>query len=73
MPGRIPRCRQIRFTLTVWDKHTVVTVSTRDGRDQFEWDRRRGTADVEVPGERIGPAEVQLLASALLERLQNLV
>lgn len=69
----IPQCRQVRITLTVWPKHTVVTMSTRDGRDAFVWDKRRHTWDVPLDCRRVDLAAAQALAEGLVETLEDLL
>jgi len=67
----IPQCRQVRITLTVWPKHTVVTMATRDGRDSFVWDRRRHTWDVPIECGAVDLAEAEAMAMSLVEHLQG--
>lgn len=70
--ARIPRSRQVRFTLTEFAGHTVLTVTTRDGRDEFEWDRRRGTVDVPTGEDALNPRNVAALRDALAAMLLDL-
>lgn len=67
----IRRCRQVRITVTLWSDHANVTLTTRDGFDDFKWDRRRGLWDIPVDADRIGLPEIQMLAQAVVERLKD--
>lgn len=69
--GGIPQCHQVRITLTAWPKHTVVTVTTRDGSADFRWDKRRGTWDLPVPGASLDPQAIRGLVEGLVEALRE--
>jgi len=51
--GGIPPFAQLRLTVTVWPKHTVLTLSTREAGEQWEWDRRVHTWDLPIHAETL--------------------
>lgn len=69
--SRIPRVRQVRTTITLYPKHVVVTVAVRDGKDNFEWDRRQGTWDLPVHGESLTWETLQGAVDALIKALPD--